>query len=77
MGCVYFDTEKKGFGTYAINKMKRLLYPWMFAILVFLVPRLYISQGWEQIGRLDKNTRIEWNIFKYYPEILVDNLYLR
>lgn len=67
MGSIYFDTEKKGFCNYAKTKSKRLMYPFLFAVVVFLVPRLYLSQGWESIGRLDKGKRIEWNILKYYP----------
>jgi hypothetical protein len=38
-----------------------------------LIPRHYIGQSWDAIGRLDGETRIEWNFFKYVPEILADN----
>ena len=67
MGSVYYETERKGFGQFAKDKTKRLIYPFLFAVGVFLLPRLYVSQGWETIGRLDKGKRIEWNFVKYVP----------
>lgn len=77
MGSIYFETEKKGFLQFVKNRFQRLIYPFIFAVLVFLVPRLYLSQGWETIGRLDKNSKIEWNFFKYYPLILMDGIIMR
>jgi hypothetical protein len=74
---IHFPTETRGFGQYAIGKFKRLMTPFFFSVFVFLIPRLYISQGWEPIGRLKKQTEIEWNFFKYVPAIVADNIVLK
>lgn len=74
MGTIYYETEKKGFKKFSINRTKRLFYPFLFSIPIFLLPRLYMSQGWEKIGRVDGGERIEWNIIKWIPLIFKDNL---
>ena len=77
MSTAFFKTEVHGFGRYVRGKATRLLVPFFLSVFVFLIPRLYLSQGWEAIGRLDKQSRIEWNFFKYVPEILADNIVMK
>ena len=43
MAGVNFPTEKKGFGSFAFGKIKRLMIPFFVSVLIFLVPRLYVS----------------------------------
>lgn len=77
MAGINYPTETKGFGQYAKGKSIRLMLPLIFGLFVFLIPKLYLSQGWESIGRLNKNTDIEWNFFKYVPLILADNIVMK
>ena len=65
MGSIYYNTEKHGFLKFAISRTQRLMIPVVVAIPLFILPRLYIAQGWDSIGRVKKGTQIEWNIFKY------------
>lgn len=77
MGSVYYDTEKKGFMRYAINKTKRLMGPVLFSIPLFILPRLYLSQDWDDLGRTKKGTEIEWNLLRYVPLIFADNFVMK
>ena len=54
-------------------KFLRLLLPLIPAIFILHIPRHFISQGWDKIGRLDDCTRIENDYLKYVPAILADN----
>lgn len=77
MGSIYYDTERKGFIRYAINKTQRLMLPVLFSIPLFIIPRLYITQSWDDLGRVKKGTEIEWNIFKYLTQIFLDNFVMK
>ena len=77
MGSIYYDTEKKGFIRYAINKTQRLILPVVFSIPLFIIPRLYVTQSWDDLGRVKKGTEIEWNIFKYLSQIFLDNFVMK
>jgi len=54
MGATFFNTEKKGFGQFFLNKCGRLLVPFVLAIFIFLMPRLYFGQPYEDWTRPDK-----------------------
>ena len=58
---------------YTVDKLVRIIIPFIAAIFVFLIPRHYFGQSWDPIGRLDNETRQEWNFLKFVPEILADN----
>lgn len=44
IGATFFKTEDKNFGIFVGDKMLRLLVPFVVAIFVFLIPRLYFGQ---------------------------------
>jgi len=73
MGSMYFETERKGFIKFAVGKINRLMLPCIVAVPLFIIPRLYFSQNWDQLGRIKKGTEIEWNLFKYVPHIMADS----
>ena len=54
MGATYFNTEGKGFFLFTWNKTLRLLVPFVIAIFVFLIPRLYFGQPYDDWCRPDK-----------------------
>lgn len=53
LGATFFNTEAKGFGTFAVDKTLRLLVPFVAAIFIFLIPRLYFGQQYEDFTRPD------------------------
>jgi len=53
MGATFFNTEGKGFGNFVGNKTLRLVVPFVIAIFVFLIPRLYFGQSYEDFTRPD------------------------
>lgn len=44
IGSTFFRTEEKHFGIFVGEKALRLLVPFVIAIFVFLIPRLYFGQ---------------------------------
>jgi hypothetical protein len=64
MGATFFNTEKKGFGNFLVNKTLRLMLPFAVAIFVFLIPRLYFGQEFEDWTRPDKKN-IENDYWKF------------
>lgn len=53
MGATFFNTEGKGFFLFTWGKILRLLIPFVIAIFVFLIPRLYFGQPYEDWCRPD------------------------
>lgn len=53
IGATFFKTEDKNFGIFVGDKMLRLLVPFVVAIFVFLIPRLYFGQQYEDFTRPD------------------------
>jgi len=51
MGATFFNTEGKGFGIFVWDKILRLAIPFVVAIFVFLIPRLYFGQLYEDWTR--------------------------
>jgi len=51
MGATFFNTEGKGFGIFVTDKVLRLMLPFVIAIFVFLIPRLYFGQQYEDWTR--------------------------
>jgi hypothetical protein len=54
MGATFFNTEAKGFGNFFVDKVLRLMVPFVLAIFIFLIPRLYFGQPYEDWTRPDK-----------------------
>mmetsp|Transcript_13236 Transcript_13236/g.22461 ORF Transcript_13236/g.22461 Transcript_13236/m.22461 type:complete len:194 (+) Transcript_13236:393-974(+) len=53
MGATFFNTEGKGFGIFVGDKTLRLIVPFILAIFIFLIPRLYFGQQYEDFTRPD------------------------
>ena len=43
IGATFFKTEEKNFGIFLGEKSLRLLVPFVIAVFVFLIPRLYLG----------------------------------
>ena len=54
MASTFFNTEGKGFGIFFIDKVLRLMVPFIVAIFIFLIPRLYFGQPYEDWTRPDR-----------------------
>ena len=44
IGSTFYRTEEKNFGIFVLEKVLRLLVPFILAIFIFLIPRLYFGQ---------------------------------
>lgn len=53
IGASFFDTEKNHYGIFVGGKILRILVPFVIAIFVFLIPRLYFGQQYEDFTRID------------------------
>jgi len=49
----FFDTEKYHYGIFVGGKVLRILVPFVIGIFVFLIPRLYFGQTYEDYTRVD------------------------
>ena len=56
MASTFFNTEGKGFGLFFLDKVLRLLIPFGIAIFIFLMPRLYLGQEYEDWTRPNGQT---------------------
>jgi fucose 4-O-acetylase-like acetyltransferase len=68
IGSTFFRTEEKNFGIFVGDKVLRLLIPFVVAIFVFLIPRLYFGQQYEDFTRPDD--QIESNYWEYMKKML-------
>ena len=65
MGATFFNTEGKGFGNFVGNKTLRLMVPFVAAIFIFLIPRLYFGQSYEDFCKPDgKNVEEDYWTFQ-------------
>ena len=54
VGVTFFNSEKGGgFKSFLWAKFLRLIVPLVPAVFILHIPRHFISQGWDDIGRLD------------------------
>ena len=53
IGASFFDTEAKHYGIFLGGKVLRILVPFTIAIFIFLIPRLYFGQSYEDYTRVD------------------------
>jgi len=51
IGSTFFNTEKNNYGIFVGSKVLRLLGPFVVAIFIFLIPRLYFGQQYEDFTR--------------------------
>ena len=63
MASTFFNSEGKGFGMFVGDKVLRLLVPFVLAIFIFLIPRLYFGQEYEDFTRPDGVTEPDY--FKF------------
>lgn len=68
IGATFFRTEDKNFGIFVGDKILRLLVPFVLAIFVFLIPRLYFGQQYEDFTRPDD--QIENNYWEFMQKTL-------
>jgi len=62
----FFDTEDKHYGIFVGSKALRILVPFIIAIFIFLIPRLYFGQTYEDYTRVDGQeiTTNYWDFMK-------------
>lgn len=53
IGASFYDTEKNNYFVFIGGKILRILVPFVIAIFVFLIPRLYFGQQYEDYTRVD------------------------
>lgn len=72
MGATYYNTEKNGFASFFGNKTIRLMVPFVLAIFIFLIPRLYFGQQYEDFTRPDGKIEDDYWTFqmKTLPTVL-------
>ena len=73
IGASNYKTENHGFSKYAMEKFLRLALPFFASLFVFLIPRLYVAQEFDPIGRVNNEQDIEWNFFTYAGLIMKSN----
>jgi len=65
MSSTHFNPQKYSFKDYFQNKFFRLILPLGFAIIFFLIPRLYLSQEFEPWTRIDPDKDVEKDYFLF------------
>jgi len=70
MAATFFNTEGRGFGLFLFDKILRLILPFVVAIFIFLIPRLYFGQEYEDFTRPDGE--IEENFWVFTQKTLPD-----
>jgi surface polysaccharide O-acyltransferase-like enzyme len=74
IGATFFNTEESNYGIFVGGKVLRLLVPFVIAIFVFLIPRLYFGQQYEDFTRNDGE--IQNNYWEYQKGAL-PTIYLK
>jgi peptidoglycan/LPS O-acetylase OafA/YrhL len=68
IGATFFRTEDKNFAIFVGEKSLRLLVPFIVGIFVFLIPRLYFGQTYEDFTR--PNDEVEPNYWEFTKKTL-------
>jgi len=63
IGSTFFNTEKHHYGIFVGGKVLRLLVPFVLGIFVFLIPRLYFGQQYEDFTRPDDQIESNYWLF--------------
>ena len=74
MGATFLDTEKNNYGIFVGGKILRLLVPFVVAIFVFLIPRLYFGQQYEDFTR---NNDVIESDYMTYMKAALPTIYLK
>ena len=79
IAAVFFNPDKKSFIGFTIDKVMRLVIPMVACIFIFLIPRLYVSQEYDVIGRVKgpEGPEIEWNFIRFVPRVLASNIVMK
>jgi hypothetical protein len=72
---IFFNTKKKGFLVYFYNKFMRLMLPFGLAIPIFLVPRLFFGQEYEDFAYI--KGKKEWNFLSYFVNIFKEGILMK
>lgn len=64
MASTFYNTEGKGFGLFLGDKTLRLLVPFVLALFIFLMPRLYFGQAYEDWCRPNDETENDYWTFQ-------------
>jgi len=67
-GATFFNTEGKGHGIFVGDKSLRLLVPFIVGIFIFLIPRLYFGQQYEDFTR--PNGTVEEDYWQFMIQTL-------
>ena len=63
----FWDTTKDhSFKMYVFKRSIRLLFPLLYAIPIFLIPRLYLGQEYEPFTKIDENAQPEQNFVEFF-----------
>jgi surface polysaccharide O-acyltransferase-like enzyme len=68
IGATFFDTEKNNYAIFIGGKVLRIIIPFIVGIFVFLIPRLYFGQTYEDFTRVDGE--VQPNYWEYMKAIL-------
>ena len=60
MAATFFSTEGRGFAAFLGDKTLRLLLPFVIAVFIFLIPRLYLGQEYEDFTRPNGKTETDY-----------------
>ena len=63
MAATFFNTEGRGFAAFLFDKILRLILPFAVAIFIFLIPRLYFGQEYEEFTRPDGEIEPDFWVF--------------
>jgi len=75
IGATFFNTEKKSYFTFIWEKTLRLGIPFVIGIFVFLMPRLYLGQPYEEWCRPDEKGENDEGDFWYFIYLTMPTIY--
>jgi fucose 4-O-acetylase-like acetyltransferase len=75
IGSTFFNTEKKNYFIFVGEKILRLLVPFIIAIFIFLMPRLYLGQPYEKFTRPDEENME--NDFWQFIYLTIPTVYMK
>ena len=70
IGSTFFRTEDKNFAIFVGEKVLRLLVPFIIGIFVFLIPRLYFGQTYEDWTRPNADGTMDSNYWSFMEKTL-------
>ena len=58
------------FKDFIIKRARRLLIPFVIAVPILLIPRLYMGQEYEEWTRVKPDNSPDWNYFSYVYKVI-------